>query len=113
MIDNYDKIKGYVLLLSGQEDNPKLDFQINIIIDECLAYCYRKDVPEQMERPLADVIVNELNRKGIFTIDGDITSYKEGDMQVSFGGISTNSTGLKYNGKLDSFKLIIGVVDNV
>ena len=114
MIDNFAKIKAYVITLGGFTDSQKLDLQIQMIIDEVLAYCYRKDVPESMELPLSDVIVNELNKRGFsdstLGFEGNVTSYREGDMQVSFGGETTSSNGvtLRYGGKLEGFKLIIG-----
>ena len=107
MIANYEKIKDYILTLGELTDTPKLDLEIQTVINECLAYCYRSDVPESMELPLADVVVNELRKKGILGIDGDITTYREGDMSVTFGG----ATGQLYNGKLEVFKQIIGVVE--
>ena len=106
MLDNYDKIKDYILTLGEFENTPKLDLQIQALINECLAYCYRSDVPECMELALADVVVNEINKRGLLGVDGDITSYKEGDMSVTFGG----ATGQAYNGKLEPFKQIIGVI---
>ena len=114
MIENYDIVKQNVLILGGFEDSPKLDLQIQMLIDECLAYCYRKDVPQQMELPLADVIVNEINKRGLIGLDGDVSSYSEGDMSVSFTGSNNISTAKQfYNGKLEPFKQIIGVVNNV
>jgi hypothetical protein len=116
-IDNFETIKAYVLTLGDFEDSPKLDLQIEMIIDEVLAYCYRKDVPSCMELPLADVIVNELNVRGFsesaIGFDGNITSYREGDMQISLGGsssASSSSSTVKYNGKLEGFKQIIGAI---
>lgn len=107
-----ENVKQYVYLLLDKEPSSKLDLQIEMIVEECLAYCYRKDIPENMEKPLADVVASEINRKGVFALEGDITSYREGDMSVSFGqGATTN--GLKYNGKLEGFKQIIGIVQNV
>lgn len=112
-IDNYSTIKGYVLVLGGFTDSEKLDLQIKMIIDEVLAYCYRDDVPSRMELPLADVIVSELNKLGFSELgfEGDVTSYREGDMQISLGGSSTlNGAKLKYDGKLEGFKQIIGAI---
>ena len=117
-IDNFETIKQYVLTLGDFEDSPKLDLQIEMIINEALAYCYRKDVPPCMELPLADVIVNELNAKGFsesaLGFDGNITSYREGDMSINLGGSSsassTSSASVKYNGKLEGFKQIIGAI---
>jgi hypothetical protein len=70
-----------------------------------------------MELPLADVIVNELNQRGFsesaIGFDGNITSYREGDMQISLGGsssASSSSASVKYNGKLEGFKQIIGAI---
>lgn len=117
MIDNYETIKEYVLALGDFEETEKLDLQIKMIINEILAYCYRKCVPEAMELPIADVIVNELNQRGFsesaLGFDGNITSYREGDMQISLGGSSSGSTSsasVKYNGKLEGFKQIIGAI---
>lgn len=117
MIDNFETIKAYVLALGDFTDSAKLDLQIEMIIDEVLAYCYRKDVPSCMELPLADVIVNELNQRGFsesaLGFDCNITSYREGDMQISLGGSSSSSissASVKYNGKLEGFKQIIGAI---
>lgn len=115
-IDNFETIKAYVLTLGDFEDSPKLDLQIEMIIDEVLAYCYREDVPSCMELPLADVIVNELNARGFsesaLGFDGNITSYREGDMSINLGSGTTtiNGTTAKYNGKLEGFKQIIGAI---
>ena len=116
MIDNFNTIKAYVLTLGDFTDSAKLDLQIEMIIDEVLAYCYRKDVPSRMELPLADVIVNELNQRGFsesaLGFDGNITSYREGDMSINLGtGTTTvNGTTAKYGGKLEGFKQIIGAI---
>ena len=116
-IDNFETIKAYVLTLGDFEDSPKLDLQIRMIINEALAYCYRCSVPPCMELPLADVIVNELNQRGFsesaLGFDGNITSYREGDMSINLGGSSSGSTSgasVKYNGKLEGFKQIIGAI---
>ena len=114
MLSNYQIIKDYVLTLGELTDSLKLDLQIQAIINECLAYCYRSDVPAQMELPLADVVVNELQKRNLLGVDGDISSYSEGDMSVSFNGNSNISTAKQfYNGKLEPFKQIIGVIKNV
>lgn len=116
-INNFETIKQYVLTLGDFEESEKLDLQIEMITREALAYCYRKDVPPCMELPLADVIVNELNQRGFsesaLGFDGNITSYREGDMQISLGSsssASSSSTSVKYNGKLEGFKQIIGAI---
>lgn len=116
MIDNFETIKAYVLTLGDFTDSAKLDLQIEMIIDEVLAYCYRKDVPSCMELPLADVIVNELNQRGFsesaLGFDGNMTSYREGDMSINLGSETTtiNGTTAKYGGKLEGFKQIIGAI---
>lgn len=113
MLNNYDKIKDYILTLGEFELTPKLELQIQAIIQECLAYCYRSDVPEAMVLPLADVVVNEMHKKNLLGIDGDVSSYSEGDMSVSFNGNNTSTAKQFYNGKLEPFKQIVGVVKNV
>ena len=115
-VNNFETIKSYVIALGDFEDSTKLDLQIEMIINEALAYCYRCNVPPCMELPLADVIVNELNQRGFsesaLGFDGDITSYREGDMSINLGSGTTteNGTTAKYNGKLEGFKQIIGAI---
>lgn len=111
-IENFETIKQYVLTLGDFEDSAKLDLQIEMIIDEVLAYCYRTDVPTCMELPLADVIVTQLNSiSSSIGIDGQISSYKEGDMSISYATSSSSSTeSTKYGGKLEGFKKIIGAI---
>jgi hypothetical protein len=47
-------------------------------------------------------------------INGDIASYSEGDLSISFNSPSSSfSSKAFYNGKLEPFKRIIGVVKNV
>ena len=108
MIKNFDTVKEYVCALGGFEQSDKLNLQIRAIIDECLAYCYRSDVPELMELPLAEVIVNEIQKRSLIGVEGDVQSYSEGDMSVSFKS-SENAIGKSfYNGKLEPFKLVVG-----
>lgn len=113
MSENHTKVKDYVLTLSGQEQSAKLELQIETIIAECLAYCYRSDIPETMILPLADVVANELQKRNLLNIDGDISSYSEGDMSVNFGGNNNATAKQFYNGKLEPFKQIVGVIKNV
>ena len=112
-VENFNTIKQYVLTLGGFNDTAKLDLQIEMIIDEVLAYCYRTDVPECMELPLADVIVTQLNSiSSSIGIDGNITSYREGDMSITYGSVTgSNGAAVKYGGKLEGFKKIIGVIE--
>lgn len=109
-VENFQKIKEYVLILGGFDNTQKLDVQIEMIINEILAYCYRNDIPSNMELPVADVIVTELNKQGTISgFDGTVTSYREGDMSVTFADATkTGAASVKYNGKLEGFKLVIG-----
>lgn len=109
MIENFEKIKEYVLALGDFEDSSKLDLQIQMIIDEALAYCYREDVPAIMELPLADVIVNEIKSKNLLGLEDNVASYSEGDMSVSFNTSVNASSKAYYNGKLEPFKQIVGI----
>ncbi len=109
MIENFNKIKQYVLTLGGFEDSPKLDLQIEMMINEALTYCYREDVPLMMELPLANVIVNEIKSKDLMGLDGNVASYSEGDMSVSFNTSVNTASKAYYSGKLEPFKLITGV----
>ena len=108
MIKNFDTVKEYVYTLGGFEQTDKLNLQIRAIIDECLAYCYRSDVPELMELPLAEVIVDKIQKKSLIGVEGDVQSYSEGDMSVSFKSTENTIGKSFYNGKLEPFKLIVG-----
>lgn len=108
-MENIEKVKIGVIELGGFEDTKKLDIQIKMIIDEVLAYCYRENIPDNMVYPLVDVIIGEINKKSM-VIEGDVTSYKEGDMSISFGS-NVSASGVKYNGKLEGFKLIRGLMN--
>ena len=109
-----DEIKKNVYILSGLEKSDKTDLQVESIVREILAYCYRDDIIEPMVLPVSDVISTSL-KSAAFTngIEGNVSSYKEGDMQISFDSASTTSNGstAKYNGKLEGFKQIRGVCD--
>jgi len=116
MGNNFDIIKEYVLKLSDREDTEKLDLQIECYINEILAYLNRDCVCECMELPIAQAIVDELDRKDFTTkaigCEGNITSYKEGDMSISLGSVDSatvNGSTVKYGGKLEGFKLITGL----
>lgn len=113
MIENFDKIKQYVLTLGEFKDSPKLDLQIEMLINEALAYCYREDVPLMMELPLADVIVNAIKSKDLLGFEGNVASYSEGDMSVSFNTSVNAASKAYYSGKLEPFKLIVGITKDV
>ena len=107
-LDNIDTIKNYVYTLLQQEPSGLLELQIESAIDEILAYLYRDEIPCELERPMATVIANGIKTASFSNgIDGDIQSYSEGDMSISFGG-GLSSSGVKYGGRLEGFKLIRG-----
>lgn len=116
MINNFDNIKQYVLTLGEFEKLDKLDLWIECYINEILAYLNRDCVCECLELPIAQAIVDELDRKDFTTkaigCEGNITSYKEGDMSISLGSVDSvtvNGSTVKYGGKLEGFKLITGL----
>lgn len=116
VINNFDIIKEYVIKLSGRENTEKLELQIECYINEILAYLNRECVCECLESPIAQAIVDELDRKDFTTkaigCEGNITSYKEGDLSISLGSVDSatvNGSTVKYGGKLEGFKLITGL----
>lgn len=111
MIDNFETIKGYIITLGDLEDSEKLTLQIKSLIGECLAYCYREEVPKQMELPLANVIVGELKKRNLIGFNGEISSYSEGDLSISLNSSSQSATSL-YGGLLEPFKRVVGVAKN-
>lgn len=113
MLDNLETVKDYVYKLGEFEQSDKLDLQIQAIVEECLAYCYRKDIVQEMILPLADVVASEIQKRGLLGVDGDVSSYSEGDMSVAFSSVNTAIGKSFYNGKLEPFKLIIGAIEDV
>ena len=116
MISNFENIKQYVLTLGEFTESDKLDLWIECYINEILAYLNRDCVCECMELPIAEAIVNELNKyqfaKGSVGFEGNVTSYKEGDMQISLGGdasLTNNGSIMRYGAKLEGYKLITGL----
>lgn len=81
-----NKIKKYVNILLGNdadaEFSDKEDFIIDTVIDECLAFCNRSDIPVDMERVVARiaarVCTDGLDKQG------GVQSYRELDMQVTY-----------------------------
>lgn len=79
---NRKKIYDYV-----QQLNPEIpmsaqdNFIIDIVIDECLAYCNRDDIPEDMERVVAR-IANKVWTNGLDA--ENVSSYRELDMQITY-----------------------------
>ena len=79
------KIKNYVKILLDMEDEDfetKDDFVIDTVIDQCLAFCNRNDIPEDMERVVARIAARVYN-DGLDKQHG-VQSYRELDMQVTY-----------------------------
>lgn len=109
-ISYLDKIKENVYILSETQETPKTDLLIESYVTEILAYCYRDDVIEPMVLPVSEVIAGTIQSNSFTGFDGDVSRYKEGDMSITFStGSSMTAAGLKYNGKLEGFKLIRGI----
>lgn len=110
-ISYLDEIQKNVYILSGLTKDDRTDLQIESYVREILAYCYRDDIIETMVLPVSDVIAEALTKAQQLGISGDISSYKEGDMSVTFGSVNTLVGKSYYNGKLEGFKLIRGLCD--
>lgn len=79
------KIKNYVKILLDMEDEDfeiKDDFVIDTVIDQCLAFCNRNDIPEDMERVVARIAARVYN-DGLDK-QNSVQSYRELDMQVTY-----------------------------
>lgn len=79
------KIKNYVKILLDIEDEDfetKDEFIIDTVIDQCLAFCNRNDIPEDMERVVARIAARVYN-DGLNKQQG-VQSYRELDMQVTY-----------------------------
>lgn len=80
------KIKNNVKILLDMDVDAELtdkeNFIIDTVIDQCLAFCNRDNIPEDMERVVsriaARVCVDGLDKQG------GIQSYRELDMQVTY-----------------------------
>ncbi len=80
------KIKQYINILLGNdrdaEFTDKDDFVIDTVIDECLAFCNRSDIPVDMERVVARIAARVCT-DGLDKQSG-VQSYRELDMQVTY-----------------------------
>ena len=80
------RIKNYVKILRDMDINEdfaeKEDFMIDTVIDQCLAYCNRDNIPQDMERVVAR-IASRVCDDGLDK-QGGVQSYRELDMQVSY-----------------------------
>lgn len=109
-IENLSTVTSYVYTLLQEEPTPALDLTIEAQIIEVLSYLYRDDIPCELEKPMAMAIVSNIKASTVSNgLQGDITSYSEGDLSISFG--NATSTGIKYGGRLERFKLVRGVFD--
>lgn len=95
------RIKETVLELTGLEDSETLVIKINALYDSILSYLNRKTITEEMI-PIVSLVISECLEQNIDNY-GNIQSFKEGDLSITF---STNSP---FFGKLDSYKLIRGI----
>lgn len=102
MIENIDRIKKKIYLLSGAERNEVNNLKIEIMIDDILVYCQRVDVPIEMENIVCDII----SKNFLSNSDKVIQSYSEGDMSISY---KVDNEFDKYSNRLNQFKLIRGI----
>ena len=93
-ISYLDEIQKNVYILSGLTKDDRTDLRIESYVREILAYCYRDDIIEPMVLPVSDVIASTLNSTALAGgFDGNVSSYKEGDMQITFGSSYSTSNG--------------------
>lgn len=80
------KIKQDVNILLGNNPDAEFaakdDFIIDTVIDECLAFCNRSDIPHDMERVVARIAARVCN-DGLDKQTG-VQQYRELDMQVTY-----------------------------
>ncbi len=87
------------LLNKSEEDISKI--YIEAKFNEIMAYLNRDDVTDEMFPVLCTVIASSL--KDDVISGGNVQSYSEGDMSVSYSTVSP------YFGRLEAFKVIRGI----
>lgn len=99
-----ERIKNYVKILNGVDELSEVEsLQVDIVIDECLAYCNRDDIPLCMELVVARIAANYLNNG----LDAQkITSYKELDMSVTY---SATDNAFDEKNLLQRWRKILGI----
>lgn len=99
-----ERIKNYVKILNGVDELSEVEsLQVDIVIDECLAYCNRDDIPLCMERVVARIAANYLNNG----LDAQkVTSYKELDMSVTY---SATDNAFDEKNLLQRWRKILGI----
>ena len=110
MTQPIENVKTNVKALLGLETlTSKQELQINIIVDEILQYCYRTELIQEMVNVVSDVVADIMTNS--ITANGNVQSYSEGDMSISFA-VSQEQIA-KYQGKLEYFKKIIGLNNDI
>jgi hypothetical protein len=102
-----ERIKGYVKILNAIDELSEIeDFEVDVVIDECLAYCNRDDIPLCMERVVARIAANYLEN-GLNA--QKVTSYKELDMSVTY---SASDNAFDEKNLLQRWRKILGVEES-
>ncbi len=89
--------------MTGLEKNESNSIKITAYINEILSYLNRDDIIPEIFPVMAEVISLGL----ISNNDGSVQSLSEGDLSITYNNKSP------FFGKLDSFKLVRGIKDDV
>lgn len=82
-----EKIKTYIKILEPSiEDNARLEFDIQELIDRVLSYTGRKMLPEELERILAKTYITtkEKELKATSVDTGEIASVSDNGQSITF-----------------------------
>lgn len=94
-----------VLKILNKSEDDIIRLKIEARLNEILAYLNRDEVTDSIFAVVCAVIAESLKNDDI--LGGNIQSYSEGDMSVSFSSLSP------YFGRLEPFKVIKGIGKNV
>ena len=114
MEEKVDRIKQYVVLLNSNIEQDKVfDFNVREMIDRILNYTNRNEVPVELERVLAKVIVNVYKK-----IENE--NNNEGEEQREINSISDNGQTISFSEKVKTYmiseaddKLFFGFMEQI
>lgn len=87
-MENIEKIKEYIFMLSPELQEDNIDFYIGEIIDRVLIYTKRKELPIELERIIARMYVDKIKfeTEKAKIEHGDILSISDNGQSLSFKG---------------------------
>lgn len=94
-----------ILEILDKKDDDLAKLYVSAKLSEIMAYLNRENLTEELIPVVIDVIVQSF--KSDINLANNVSSYREGDMSVTFSNVSP------FYGRLEPFKVISGIKKDV